>query len=186
MARIINQKVTAIHAPGLNEEPTSSIKTEPTKSKHATAKKKRCRFCRKVGHVMEKCREWTDKSKLCYKCGSGEHSVGDCKTTVPAGHYPFAKCFICGEVGHLSRTCSQNPRGLYPEGGGCWHCGSVEHLRTNCPQHLKQLQNETVTQVRSSTVMQSADAEDSIITVLRNTDDTSHNKTAARHKVVKF
>lgn len=85
LARIINEKETAIHAPGLNEEPTSSIKTEPTKSKHATAKKKRCRFCRKVGHVMEKCREWTDKSKLCYKCGSGEHSVGDCKTTVPAG-----------------------------------------------------------------------------------------------------
>ncbi|KAL5463337.1 hypothetical protein EMCRGX_G032229 [Ephydatia muelleri] len=186
LVRMINEKDTVNPAPGLNEEQTSGIKVDPTKSKHATAKKKRCRFCRKVGHVMEKCREWTDKSKICYKCGSGEHNVSDCKTTVPPGHYPFAKCFICGEIGHLSRTCSQNPRGLYPEGGGCWHCGSVEHLRTNCPQHLKQLQNApspAVIQARSSTVMQSADAEDSISVP---STDTSHKKTASRHKVVKF
>ena len=123
----------ASRIPGLNEGQTSQVNAAPPKSKHAAAKKKRCRFCRKVGHVMEKCREWTDKSKLCYKCGSAEHGINDCKTRVPpgrfrsdvytvykvfvvTGHYPFAKCFICGEVGHLSKTCSQNPRGLYPEG----------------------------------------------------------------------
>ena len=86
LLKMANEVDISSQAPA-KEEQTDLANVKTPKSKHAAAKKKRCRFCRKFGHVMEKCREWTDKSKQCYKCGSSEHSVNDCKTRIPPGRF---------------------------------------------------------------------------------------------------
>lgn len=98
-------------------------------------KSKPCFHCRQTGHLVSGCPEKQDNADaICYKCGSTEHSVHDCKVNVKDGEYPFAKCFICKENGHLSRNCPSNPRGLYPDGGGCKFCDSVEHYGRDCPE----------------------------------------------------
>ncbi|KAK2183380.1 hypothetical protein NP493_314g01008 [Ridgeia piscesae] len=98
---------------------------------------------------------------ICFKCGSTEHTVGQCRVRVPEGTFPYAKCFICGETGHLSKQCPDNPRGLYPKGGCCRVCGSVEHFKRDCPdlQCQQGIENITLTTLTATT---SADDEPSL------------------------
>ncbi|KFU85744.1 Zinc finger CCHC domain-containing protein 9, partial [Chaetura pelagica] len=99
-----------------------------------------CFHCREPGHGVADCPAVLESQDMgtgiCYRCGSTEHDISQCKAKVdPAvGPFPYAKCFICGEMGHLSRSCPDNPKGLYAEGGGCRLCGSVEHFRKDCPE----------------------------------------------------
>merc|ERR1711881_334579 len=82
-------------------------------------------------------------NNICFKCGSTEHFIGNCKVSLPKGEFPFATCYICEEKGHVSSRCPDNPRGLYPEGGGCKICGSVEHLRSACPEKTANIAEST-------------------------------------------
>lgn len=75
------------------------------------------------------------KTGICYKCGSTEHRVQQCKAK--GDSFAFATCFICGKQGHWSRLCPENPKGLYPNGGCCNECGSIQHFKRDCPTLLK-------------------------------------------------
>ncbi|XP_057899620.1 zinc finger CCHC domain-containing protein 9-like isoform X2 [Melospiza georgiana] len=99
-----------------------------------------CFHCREPGHGVADCPAVLESQDMgtgiCYRCGSTEHDLSQCRAKVDpaAGPFPYAKCFICGEMGHLSRSCPDNPKGLYAEGGGCRLCGSVEHFKKDCPE----------------------------------------------------
>ncbi|KAM6991431.1 uncharacterized protein RBU47_015908 [Passerculus sandwichensis] len=99
-----------------------------------------CFQCREPGHGVADCPAVLESQDtgtgICYRCGSTEHDLSQCRAKVDpaAGPFPYAKCFICGEMGHLSRSCPDNPKGLYAEGGGCRLCGSVEHFKKDCPE----------------------------------------------------
>lgn len=93
--------------------------------------KKKCLYCRKVGHNMSECRMMKGDKGICYNCGNPGHSLRDCKA--PSTGLKFATCFICGETGHLSSQCPKNEKGMYPEGGCCRLCGSIYHLKQDCP-----------------------------------------------------
>jgi hypothetical protein len=86
--------------------------------------------------------------KICYKCGSTEHSLRNCPKLTPEEKkmakqnrmdyqnmvLPFATCFICKQTGHLSGQCKENKNGLYIKGGCCKLCGSKAHLVMYCPK----------------------------------------------------
>jgi len=107
---------------------------EEIDQKHTKQKSSACYVCRKEGHKASNCPNKVGASNICFKCGSTEHFIGNCKVSLPKGEFPFATCYICKERGHVSNRCPDNPRGLYPDGGGCKICGSVEHLRSACPE----------------------------------------------------
>ncbi|XP_046405559.1 uncharacterized protein LOC124170699 [Ischnura elegans] len=104
-------------------------------------KKKVCFCCRRSGHQLADCPDFTPMGSsdvsppaggLCYHCGSTEHNVNQCSRK-GANHLKFARCFVCGEDGHLARDCQENPRGKYPKGGACRLCGETNHLFRECP-----------------------------------------------------
>jgi len=149
--------------------------------------KKPCFNCRKPGHPLSECPmlKSDTPSGICFKCGSMEHVIKDCKAKVAKDHFPFAKCFICGQDGHISRNCPDNPRGLYPLGGGCAFCGSVEHFKKDCPENSaksKEANTIKVAAIRKSDIS-SVDAE------LFTDDEDSEMEIKARlskPRVVKF
>lgn len=128
-----------------------------------------CFHCRRRGHTVQEC-TWVKKKsgggstsngsmnnagrdmniKICYKCGSSEHSLNSCPKICKTVKYqkngkvdystmdlPYATCFICGEKGHLSGQCKKNTNGIYIKGGCCKICGSKNHLSSNCPKKSK-------------------------------------------------
>lgn len=114
----------------------------------AKKKKKICFHCREGVHNLSQCPKLDGQSgpigsSVCYKCGSTEHLLHQCK--IPGNDLKFAKCFICNEVGHLSKQCPDNPRGLYPNGGSCRVCGDVTHLKRDCPELIRKKRKNTVT-----------------------------------------
>lgn len=150
------------------------------------AKKKVCLNCRKPGHLIAGCTEPVDTSrtdqteeqieKICYKCGSTEHTSKTCKQDVAKGEFPFAKCFICKETGHLSSKCPDNPRGLYPLGGGCKFCGSVEHFRKDCPERdVNKVKASALKKLSKFTTRQSGESADAIANYSDEEDNTDVN-----------
>ena len=67
--------------------------------------KKRCLHCKKYGHLAEDCAlslevDGIDMNvKICYKCGSSEHTLKDCRKR--ADNLEFAVCYVCNEKGKL-------------------------------------------------------------------------------------
>lgn len=117
---------------------------------------KKCFKCRKLGHSAASCPTIQNPNgrslvssaanDICYKCGSSEHRLFQCKLT--SNELPFASCYICNEAGHISRDCSKNTRGIYPKGGCCKKCSSVNHLIKDCPE-LEEEKGELVLQAAS-------------------------------------
>lgn len=62
-------------------------------------------------------------SMACRRCGSKEHSTGDC----PHGFFSTA-CAKCGSLDHASSDC---PHGIFS--AKCSRCGSKEHATGDCP-----------------------------------------------------
>lgn len=71
---------------------------------------------------------------LCYKCGSTEHSIQECKDYQKGDtDLPFATCYVCHGKGHLASACPNNSKGMYVNGGSCRLCGSKQHPASHCP-----------------------------------------------------
>lgn len=101
----------------------------------------RCFVCRELSHAAKDCphnvgsgAQGKDTVGLCFRCGSTEHTLTQCKRPrSQENDLPFATCYICSNKGHLASKCPQNQgRGVYPNGGECKVCGSVEHLAKDC------------------------------------------------------
>lgn len=101
--------------------------------KKENVKKLVCFVCRQKGHTSAECKEQKN-SKICFNCGSTDHSVHTCPKDVDYSNMPFASCFICGEKGHLSSKCEKSDKGIYVHGGNCHICKSNQHLAKNCPE----------------------------------------------------
>jgi hypothetical protein len=67
-------------------------------------------------------RDFSSRSRsatpACYRCGSNEHSVWDCKAP--------KHCYRCGSEQHEARTCSQSKY---------YKCGKTGHMRIDCPEN---------------------------------------------------
>ena len=88
-----------------------------------------CLGCKKKGHLLQDCRQVTQKTRICYKCGASDHQANDCTQE----GFAFAVCFHCNEKGHVASMCpKKDKQGIYPRGGHCFRCGSVWHLAKNC------------------------------------------------------
>ena len=102
----------------------------------------RCFVCRELSHAAKDCphaigegAQGKDTVGLCFRCGSTEHTLSQCRRPRTDDELPFATCYICSNKGHLASKCPQNQgRGVYPDGGECKVCGSVEHLAKDCPK----------------------------------------------------
>ncbi|CAP37459.2 Protein CBG20443 [Caenorhabditis briggsae] len=94
-----------------------------------------CFHCREPGHRLVDCPKRNDSQSdgVCFKCGSMEHSIHQCKKKGVKG-FPYATCFVCKQIGHISRDCHQNLNGVYPDGGACNVCGATNHLKRDCPE----------------------------------------------------
>ncbi|KAJ3054260.1 hypothetical protein HK097_002245 [Rhizophlyctis rosea] len=163
----------------LSKKERDSLKRRTRKQK-LKERKMTCFLCRKQGHSIKFCPSAPSSEDtpaltmedgcegslvsggavegICYRCGSLEHRLAQCKKKTDSRNYhfcflvwldsprkdnqiprnttgnplPFASCFICNQKGHLSSQCPENERGLYPNGGGCKFCGSVRHLARDC------------------------------------------------------
>jgi zinc finger CCHC domain-containing protein 9 len=89
-----------------------------------------CLACKKWGHLASNCPDESMK-KICYNCGSHDHTLAEC-TTPQTGELKFAKCYFCNEPGHIASKCPKNQNGIYYKGGECFNCGSKDHLAKNC------------------------------------------------------
>ncbi|KAJ3286293.1 hypothetical protein HK104_009116 [Borealophlyctis nickersoniae] len=145
-------------ASGQSKQERDSLKRR-TRREKLKERKMTCFLCRKVGHSIKFCPTAPDSAKaealkteegkdgetgsalvepsavegICYRCGSTEHRLSQCKKKSDSRNpLPFAQCFICNQKGHLAGQCPENERGLYPKGGGCRFCGSVRHLARDC------------------------------------------------------
>jgi len=132
-----------------------------------------CFHCRKKGHSAMNCPESGSSasvamdSKICYKCGSTEHSLAACpkrkkKRKQQVGGYndeelPYATCFVCGEMGHLASQCEQNTKGVFVSGGACRECGEKDHIAADCPRRRKQL--KSIDAENESCILISTDAD---------------------------
>lgn len=105
---------------------------------------KRCLKCKKRGHLAENCPLNDDEKgeedqdmqseKICYNCGSKDHSLYNCDKPIDYSNLPFALCFKCKKRGHISANCPENENGIYIRGGSCYICKGKDHLAKNCPQ----------------------------------------------------
>ena len=47
-----------------------------------------CFGCRQRGHVIDDCPE-AEGAGMCFKCGSGDHTVKQCNAKLSAGNYAY-------------------------------------------------------------------------------------------------
>lgn len=172
-----------------NEKEVSEKEEKRRTARRERRKKARpCFHCRQPGHIAAKCpKKFSGNDEnICFKCGSREHTIHNCKAKVDNDEMPFAICFICKEKGHLSSKCPDNPRGLYPDGGGCRFCGSVEHYRRDCPERNEN-KNKEVERKRSYKMRQN-NQNDSVEAIDDSSDESSEDEVPIKKKpkVVKF
>ncbi|GAB0098860.1 hypothetical protein DMENIID0001_146640 [Sergentomyia squamirostris] len=124
--------------PGWNKNLKQVASSEPPKEAESSSQNsQKCLGCRKVGHRLKDCKEFSQKNQnICLKCGSPDHRYKFCPVH-KGPKFNFATCFKCKEMGHLSSQCPQSASGIYPNGGSCNRCQSVEHLARDCPQNQR-------------------------------------------------
>ncbi|KAJ3405730.1 hypothetical protein HDV05_006358 [Chytridiales sp. JEL 0842] len=167
-----------------------------TRREKLKEKKMTCFLCRNKGHsikfcpkanttdiptnpkdALEKDLEGSVVEGICYRCGSTEHKLAECKKKANSDNpYPFATCFICKQQGHISGHCPENDRGLYPNGGGCRFCGSVRHLAKDC----KPSSSETGVTVLGTMDLAQGGDDDDVFVALKKMQDEKVGKKVLR------
>lgn len=141
-----------------------------------------CFHCRKKGHTIQNCPKKNLDDRICFKCGSHDHSLADCRED--GDDLPFATCFVCKEKGHLASGCPENVHGIFVNGGACRICKSTQHRAKFCPQKAKK---ESPGKDETEGIVNNEDFSD-----LLNKEDANHDKglrSASEEKqqrVVKF
>lgn len=77
-----------------------------------------CYTCGSYEHQQSRCPEKKSGKKACLRCGSWDHRARDCASP--------RKCYRCGSEDHLLEAC--------PKPKACFKCGSEDHLFAHCPQ----------------------------------------------------
>ena len=117
-----------------------AVERRDAKAQRQRARHLTCFQCRQKGHLASSCPEASSSdNKICYKCGSTEHSLNVCPNVqqgerIVEMDLPYATCFICHVKGHLASQCQRNERGIYVNGGSCRTCGSTKHRANDCPE----------------------------------------------------
>jgi len=126
-----------------------------------------CFACRERGHSVKDCPQASSTTSapalgICFRCGSGKHSLSSCKKPIPedpSNPLPFASCFVCKTSGHLASSCPSNKaKGIYPNGGSCKVCGETSHLAKDC--EIRDTDNQKDTLLVGSGMDAGADEDD--------------------------
>ncbi|OLL25901.1 Zinc finger CCHC domain-containing protein 9 [Neolecta irregularis DAH-3] len=180
-SRPIDKPEKSIHRqhPYKNKNPWSETRRLHRISERAAAT--HCFVCRAPGHLASECPLASEgQSGICYKCGSTQHALRECKRKVKS--LPYAKCFLCKDFGHLTSKCPQNDKGKYPNGGGCGICGGISHLKDQCKKPAEVKLGTTVGMVGNGMAADEDDFHD----IVRLDDVKKPNILVKKKKDVRF
>jgi zinc finger CCHC domain-containing protein 9 len=191
----INRIVAECRERGMNEDDTQMVLKKYKRREYRRLKRQNdrerkhvCYNCRKSGHQLADCPEVLGTREfavgVCFKCGSTEHTVAECRLKIK--NFPYAKCFVCGQSGHLSRNCEENPNGAFPDGGSCKECGALNHLRKDCPKLMGENGKEGKRQFVLTSMDHTKSADDDSFAFLEEDDSVQPATNKKRTKVVKF
>ena len=96
-----------------------------------------CNYCHQRGHLFEDCRV---RLKLCFRCGSNDHFIGECKRkpsegTVTGPGKPVS-CQLCGKSGHTAKNCPPPVSApAKPQRQICQFCDQEGHDAKNCSKY---------------------------------------------------
>lgn len=91
-------------------------------------KRSSCYLCHEEGHKINKCPlgHKKDGFRVCYRCGSTEHTIKVCKKRNTES-LPFETCIFCKKVGHISSYCPQHMNSRMR-----FKCGANGHIARDC------------------------------------------------------